>query len=129
MMTKILFQIHLLVYGVRANYRLCSNVDASVDIAARNYELGADSYTVYRNDSARIPIEIEVDNSCLGESPGMKLNECEFDGYLHPSRDICNPCEVNEFKEKCPDLCKKTVATHTVGNSVLTTRFGSYYIR
>ena len=46
MMTKILFQIHLLVYGVQANYydfRICRNVDASVDIAARNY--GTDDYS------------------------------------------------------------------------------------
>ena len=48
-----------------------------------------------------------VNSSCIGESPGKELDQCEFNGYLSVD-ELCNPCEVKEFKEQCEYLCVRT---------------------
>ena len=51
-----------------------------------------------------------VNSSCIGESPGKELDQCEFNGYLSVD-ELCNPCEVKEFKEQCEYLCVRTAGT------------------
>ena len=51
-----------------------------------------------------------VNSSCIGESPGKELDQCEFNGYLSAD-ELCNPCEVKEFKEQCEYLCVRTAGT------------------
>ena len=48
-----------------------------------------------------------VNSSCIGESPGKELDQCKFNGYLTIA-ELCNPCEVKEFKEQCEYLCERT---------------------
>ena len=52
MMTKLILQIHILVYAVQANiFDICYNADSAVDIAARQWtDYGMDSTTVYSHD-------------------------------------------------------------------------------
>ena len=51
-----------------------------------------------------------VNNSCIGEFPGKKLDQCYFNGYLE-FNELCNPCEKKEFKEQCDELCKTTTGS------------------
>jgi len=63
------------------------------------------------SDSEIIPesriIRPIVNNSCIGESPGKELDQCKFNGYLTYD-ELCNPCEVKEFKDQCDYLCERT---------------------
>ena len=59
---------------------------------------------VYDYEKLQLPI---VNNSCIGEFPGKKLDQCDFNGYLEFT-ELCNPCENKEFKEQCDELCKTT---------------------
>ena len=56
------------------------------------------------NDEVLHPI---TNSSCIGESPGQNLDQCKFNGYLSYD-ELCNPCEVKEFKEQCEEVCEKT---------------------
>ena len=111
---------------------ICKHFDPSVDAESRYYKtsdfdlysqvfdltmIKQPSYTDYKDliyyqnypepYFASSPI---VNSSCIGESPGKELDQCEFNGYLSVD-ELCNPCEVKEFKEQCEYLCVRTVGT------------------
>ena len=112
---------------------ICKHFDPSVDAESRYYKkydfltstsLGSkrvyglnatmmkqlsDYAASMSQNRSNIPQPI-VDSSCIGESPGKELDQCEFNGYLSVD-ELCNPCEVKEFKEQCEYLCVRTVGT------------------
>ena len=118
----------------RIEYSICKHFDHSVDVGARYYKWANDStyirkydfidysptdicsedsyYTCDKEDLFK-PI---VTDSCIGESRGMDLDQCQFNGYLH-CRELCNPCNNTQFNEKCPMLCEPTIGP----------AFGSYH--
>ena len=102
-----------------SNYTICKHFDPSVDAATRYYEFPRMNrvYDLNGKNLTRIFQPI-IDNSCIGESPGKNMDKCEFNGYLHRD-ELCNPCKVHQFKERCPTLCETTTGL----------RFGAYYIR
>ena len=97
------------------NIFICEHYDPSVDVERRYYrEVGIFSIErIYGlNDEVMHPISDEVlypiaDRLCIGGSPGKNLDQCKFNGYLKYD-ELCNPCEVKEFKEQCEELCEIT---------------------
>ena len=112
---------------------ICKHFDPSVDAESRYYkrnqvypETSALSFQgdylsqVYDLNATMIKqlsdytdsdiIQPIVDSSCIGESPGKELDQCKFNGYLSAD-ELCNPCEVKEFKEQCEYLCVRTAGT------------------
>ena len=87
---------HALAYH---EVNICKHFYPSVDAERHYYETGVITKQYYYKS-------VNVNSSCIGESPG-KLDECQFNGKLSYD-DLCNPCEVKEFKEQCADACKKT---------------------
>ena len=94
-------------------FSICKHFDPSVDAGSRYYK--HDDYHIrrvydwnetnaYNYDNPQLPF---VNDSCIGEFPGKKLDECYFNGYLE-YYELCNPCEKKEFKEQCDELCKTT---------------------
>ena len=98
----------------REPINICKHFDPSVDAESRYYKFGESSglwlqrvydwNTTNPNDSIIQPI---VNSSCIGDSPGKNLDQCKFNGYLK-KHELCNPCEVEKFKEVCEDLCETT---------------------
>ena len=94
------------------DHYICEHFDPSIDAGDRYYhELSSihiervyDLNKTNLNDEVIHPI---VDNFCIGGSPGKKLDECKFNGYLSYD-EICNPCAVKEFREQCGELCVTT---------------------
>ena len=87
-------------------YKFDTNQIFFLDEINRVYDLNDlndyDYYGYY--GKPKLPI---VKNSCIGEFPGKKLDQCYFNGYLEYN-ELCNPCEKKEFKEQCDELCKTT---------------------
>ena len=52
-------------------------------------------------------IQPYVNSSCIGKSRGKDPDKCKFNGFLSYD-ELCNPCEVKEFKEECEELCVTT---------------------
>ena len=104
----------ILFYSVacESETHICKHFDPSVDAGNRYYNWAK---RVYDSDEGKRPI---VNNSCIGENPGKKLNQCKFNGYLRHDQ-LCNPCEVKEFKELCGELCETTTGP----------KFGPYRLR
>ena len=97
---------------------ICKHFDPSVDAESRYYKrIGLIRRRVYDSNATMIKQPSDyadsdikqpiVDSSCIGESPGKELDQCEFNGYLSAD-ELCNPCEVKEFKEQCEYLCVRT---------------------
>ena len=100
---------------------ICKHFDPSVDVGSRYYEHDGYVYSPLiqvhgwnatmimnrLNDLESRILQPIVNNSCIGESPGKELDQCKFNGYL-TFDELCNPCEVKEFKEQCDYLCEKT---------------------
>ena len=90
---------------------ICEHFDPSVDAGKRYYHKhGGKHKRVYGVNATNFNDEIIqpiVNSSCIGESPGKELGQCEFNGYLSYD-ELCNPCEVKEFKEQCEELCEIT---------------------
>ena len=91
---------------------ICEHFDPSVNAGSRYYgELIEDIFIrVYNLDTTNLNGEVIqpiVNRSCIGESPGKKLDQCKFNGYLSYD-ELCNPCEVKEFKDHCEEICEKT---------------------
>ena len=103
---------------------ICKHFDTSVDAERRYYNQPKRFFThsffdnhihrVYFDDSNVLSIDVarggfkpNVNNSCIGDSPGKKLVKCKFNGYLKYD-ELCNPCGVKEFEERCEELCKTT---------------------
>ena len=99
----------MLAQFVNSHAFICKHFDPSVDAGSRYYHqrshgevervYGLNATTLNDED-----IQPKVINSCIGESPGKKMDQCEFDGYLKYD-ELCNPCENKEFKEQCGELC------------------------
>ena len=101
---------------------ICKHFDPSVDAESRYYKQFSSiiSRQVYDLNATMIKqlsdytdsdiIQPIVDSSCIGESPGKELDQCKFNGYLSAD-ELCNPCEVKEFKEQCEYLCVRTAGT------------------
>ena len=119
--------ILILVYAAE-EWTICKHFDPSVDAGSRYYKYNSPFYffiieirRVYDlnetnlgpDECLSLPI---VKNSCIGEFPGKKLDQCYFNGYLELN-ELCNPCEKKEFKEQCDELCKTTTGSP----------FGAYY--
>ena len=123
--------ILILVYAATdRTFSICKHFDPSVDAGSRyykfryGYSFSGPSHIrrVYdRNETnlnefdQKLP---KVNNSCIGEIPGKKLDQCYFNGYLKYN-ELCNPCEKKEFKEECDELCKTTTGSP----------FGAYYLK
>ena len=125
--------ILILVYAAdEYTFSICKHFDPSVDAGSRYYR----EYLYERNnvscpDGIRRVYDLNetnlddfdyklprVNNSCIGEFPGKKLDQCDFNGYLEFT-ELCNPCEKKEFKEQCDELCKTTTGSP----------FGAYYLK
>ena len=109
-------------------YSICKHFDPSVDAGSRYYKDRKDYYgndvvknRVYDLNETNLDDFVyklpRVNNSCIGEFPGKKLDQCDFNGYLELN-ELCNPCEKKEFKEQCDELCKTTTGPP----------FGAYYL-
>lgn len=92
---------------------ICEHFDSSVDAGSRYYH-GVDkthfSERIYDLNATSLNNKVVqpiVDEKCIGENPGNKLNRCKFNGYLSYD-NICNPCGVKEFQEECEELCEMT---------------------
>ena len=88
---------------------ICEHFDPSVDAGKRYYHkhkrvYGVNATNLHPRDEIIQPI---VNSSCIGESPGKDLSQCQFNGYLSYD-ELCNPCEAKEFKEQCEELCEIT---------------------
>ena len=112
-----------------STYSICKHFDPSIDAGSRYYKYNLPYFhyileirRVYDLNETNLgperclslPI---VKNSCIGEFPGKKLDQCYFNGYLE-FNELCNPCEKKEFKEQCDELCKTTTGSP----------FGAYYV-
>ena len=92
---------------------ICEHFDPSVNAGSRYYVKESPLFIrVYNLDTTNINDEVIqpiVNRSCIGESPRnlKKLDQCNFNGYLTYD-ELCNPCEVKEFKEQCEELCEMT---------------------
>ena len=94
--------IFILFYSVACDdWYICKHFDPAYDVGNRYYNQGR---RVYDSDEGKRPI---VNNTCIGESPAQKLDQCKYKGSLRYD-ELCNPCEVKEFKELCGELCKTT---------------------
>ena len=115
--------ILILVYAAdEYTFSICKHFDPSVDAGSRHYEQeGLERRRVYGYNGNLPLLQIQlpfVNNSCIGEFPGKKLDQCYFNGYLE-FNELCNPCEKKEFKEQCDELCKTTTGPP----------FGAYYLK
>ena len=115
--------ILILVYAAE-EWTICKHFDPSVDAGSRYWEVVSDfeltrvydlNETNLNEFYLKLPI---VNNSCIGEFPGKKLDQCYFNGYLEYN-ELCNPCEKKEFKDQCDELCKTTTGS----------LFGAYYLK
>ena len=91
---------------------ICEHFDPSIDAGDRYYHEVSPRYIerVYDLNATNLNDEVIhpiVDSSCIGGSPGKKLDQCKFNGYLSYD-EVCNPCEVKEFQEQCEELCVTT---------------------
>ena len=90
---------------------ICEHFDPSVNTESRYYLKDYPFLLrVYTSDTTSLNDEVIqpiVNSSCIGESPGKKLDQCKFNGYLSYD-ELCNPCEVKEFKDHCEEICEKT---------------------
>ena len=90
-----------------SNYTICKSFDHSVDTGSRQYETFETNWgphyirRVYDHG-----FNVTVNSSCIGESPG-RIDECDFKGLLTYD-ELCNPCEKEEFKNECEELCETT---------------------
>ena len=96
----------------RTHLYICEHFDPSIIEGNRYYQvlssLYIERYYGLNKTNLNKVIHPIVDSSCIGGSPGKKLDQCKFNGYLSFD-EICNPCEVKEFQEQCEELC---VTTH-----------------
>ena len=106
------------------NISICEHFDSSIDTETRYYHEIYSGY-IHRvhglneslatnfSDLATVNwlyysvIQPYVNSSCIAKSPGKKLDQCKFNGYLNYD-ELCNPCEVKEFKKQCEELCVTT---------------------
>ena len=91
---------------------ICEHFDSSVDTGSRYYRQIDDIFIerVYSLNATVLTEDVFhtiANSSCIGESPGKNLDQCNFDGYL-TFHELCHPCEVKEFKEQCEELCEMT---------------------
>ena len=91
---------------------ICEHFDPSVDTGSHYYRDLNDPYIerVYGLNATMLDDDVFhtiANSSCIGGSPGKNLDQCKFDGYLIFD-ELCNPCEVKEFKEQCEELCEMT---------------------
>ena len=98
------------------NFTFCKSFDHSVDTGSRHYEKDQTGYIRRVYDPIANPLSVVVNNSCIGESPGRidqgridpgRIDQCNFNGYLTYD-ELCNPCEKEEFKNECEELCETT---------------------
>ena len=92
------------------DYTICKSFDHSVVTGRRHYEFLGTHYENWGPDYIRRVYDhgfsLTVNSSCIGESPG-RIDQCDFNGYLTYD-ELCNPCEKEEFKNDCKELCQTT---------------------
>ena len=90
-----------------SNYTICKSFDHSVDTGSRQYEtFETNRGPHYIRRVYDHGFNVTVNSSCIGEGPG-RIDQCDFKGRLTYD-ELCNPCENEEFKNDCEELCQTT---------------------